>query len=67
MIQASDNPGAARMLRLGTDKLAPFPPLAWGIDVEHLRRCTADDLPALDAGEPPADRLGRCPPRIRRA
>ena len=61
------HPGAARMLRLGTEKLAPFPPLAWGVDIEHLRRCTADDLAALAAGESSADRLGRCPPRIRLA
>ena len=64
---ASGHPGGDRMLRLGSDKLAALPPLAWGVEVGHLRRHTADDLAAVDAGEALADRLRRHPPRIRLA
>jgi len=64
---ASGHPGGARMLRLGSDKLAPLPPLVWGVEVGRLRRHTADDLTAVEAGEALADRLRRYPPRIRLA
>src|SRR5262249_10108847 len=53
----SGHPGAARMLGLGAEKLAAFPPDAWGIDVEALRRRLATDIVAAGDGavcdEPP--------------
>ncbi|TMA95534.1 MAG: DUF309 domain-containing protein [Deltaproteobacteria bacterium] len=57
----SDHPGAARMLRLGAEKLAAFPPVAWGVAVERLRRRIAEDLAALETG---GARLAGPPPRI---
>ena len=47
---ASGHPGAARMLGLGAEKLAAFPPDAWGIDVEALRRRLATDVVAAGHG-----------------
>ena len=44
------HPGADRMLRLGSDKLAVFPAVAWGVAVERLRRRVAEDLSRLEAG-----------------
>src|SRR5262245_46096169 len=64
---ASGHPGAARMLGLGAEKLAAFPPTAWGIDVEDLRRRVADDLVLAKAGSSMAERLETAPPRIRLA
>jgi predicted metal-dependent hydrolase len=55
----SGHPGAARMLGLGAEKLAAFPPDAWGIDVEALRRRVATDVTAAGQGETCA-----APPRI---
>jgi predicted metal-dependent hydrolase len=55
--------GAARMLRLGVEKLAPFPPVVSGIGVEALRRRVAEDLRSLDAGVG-AERLRAGRPRI---
>ena len=55
----SGHPGAARMLGLGAEKLAAFPPDAWGIDVDALRRRLATDLAAAGQGVPCA-----VPPRI---
>ncbi len=64
---ASGYPGAARMLRLGVEKLAPFPAVAWGVAVERLRRRVAEDLTALDASGSLAERLAESPPRIETA
>jgi predicted metal-dependent hydrolase len=53
----SGHPGAARMLGLGAEKLAAFPPDAWGIDLEALRKRLGSDVVAADHGaicnEPP--------------
>ena len=59
---ANGFPGAARMLRLGLEKLAPFPAVAWGIEVEALRRRLAEDL---DCEGALATRLEAEPPRLR--
>jgi uncharacterized protein len=48
----SGHPGAARMLGLGKEKLAPFPPIAWGVDVAALRARVADDMAAVERGAP---------------
>jgi len=61
---SSGYPGAAKMLRLGAEKLAPFPAEAWGVAVEALRRRIADDLELLDAGGSLPERLTESPPRI---
>ncbi len=47
----SGHPGADRMLTLGTEKLAAFPPRAHGIDLGALRRRVAEDLTHLAGGE----------------
>jgi uncharacterized protein len=57
---ANGHPGGARMLSLGAEKLAPFPPDAWGIDVAALRRRVADDLGRLAHDDDPFG----TPPRI---
>jgi uncharacterized protein len=46
----SGHPGAARMLRLGGEKLAPFPADAWGIDLDPLRRKVTVDAEAAGHG-----------------
>ena len=55
----SGHPGAARMLGLGAEKLAPLADVAWGVRVETLRRRVATDLSALDRGDEiaPAPRI----------
>ena len=63
---ASGHLGATRMLGLGAEKLAAFPPVAWGVDVESLRRRVAEDLAAAKGGALAA-RLAAAPPRIRLA
>ena len=55
---ASGHPGADRMLGLGHEKLGAFPDVAWGIDVESLRRRVRHDL------ESDAAALARDRPRI---
>jgi predicted metal-dependent hydrolase len=60
----SGHPGAVRMLRLGSEKLAAFPAVAWGVDIEALRHRTARDLATLAGGAATADSLGATPPRI---
>lgn len=44
------HPGAARMLRLGGEKLAAFADDAWGLDVGALRRHVADDVAIVERG-----------------
>ncbi len=61
---SSGHPGAARMLRLGAEKLAAFPAEAWGVAIEPLRRRVADDLELLDGGGSLPERLMESPPRI---
>ena len=55
----SRHPGAARMLGLGAEKLAVFPPDAWGIDVDALRRRLATDITAAGQGA-----MCDVPPRV---
>ena len=55
----SAHPGAARMLRLGAEKLAAFPPVAWGVAVEHLRARVLHDVTTLEAGGVPEDAAPR--------
>src|SRR2546429_1659079 len=57
-------PGAERMLRLGAEKLAAFPAVAWGVAVERLRARLAGDLAALETGDPGGPRLPAAPPRV---
>ena len=44
------HPGAPRMLRLGAEKLAPFPPIFAGLDVTALRDQVAADVTRLESG-----------------
>lgn len=60
----SEHPGAERMLGLGAEKLAAFPPLAWGVDVGRLRARIAEDLAVLAGGDDLAARVGASPPVI---
>ena len=48
----SGHPGAERMLRLGAEKLGRFPPVAYGVDLEALRRQVADDLAGVPTARP---------------
>jgi hypothetical protein len=61
---ANRHPGAARMLALAAEKLAPFPAVAYGIDVGALRERLTADREAAAAGEPVGERLRASPPRI---
>jgi predicted metal-dependent hydrolase len=61
----SGHPGAERMLRLGLEKLAPFPALTAGVDVDALRTRVAEDLATLGRGGSLADQLRQSPPRLR--
>ena len=61
---AEGHPGAARMLGLGTAKLARFPEVVSGVDVAGLRARVADDLAAVEGGESLATRLAAAPPRL---
>jgi predicted metal-dependent hydrolase len=56
--------GAARMLRLGLEKLEPFAATASGIQIGALRQRVGEDLARAEAGEPLAARLAEAPPRI---
>lgn len=60
----SGHPGAERMLGLGAEKLAAFPPDAWGVDVARLSARIADDLAVLAAGEDLAAVVAETPPVI---
>ena len=61
---AHRHPGGARMLGLGAAKLAAFPPDAWGVDVDALRRRLADDLAVLARDGSLGTSLAASPPRI---
>ena len=52
------------MLRLGAEKLAAFPAVAWGVAVERLRERIAKDLAALEAGGTVDPRIGAALPKI---
>jgi predicted metal-dependent hydrolase len=56
---AAGHPGAARMLALGSAKLARFPAIFRGLAVERLRRLVAEDLAVLEAGGSLASRRAR--------
>src|SRR2546428_12152199 len=58
----SAHPGAARMLRLGSEKLAAFPAVAWGVAVERLRARVTEDVAALEAGGAGWPPLAPAPP-----
>lgn len=58
------HPGAARMLRLGGEKLERFPAVAYGVAVERLRRRAAEDAALLEAGTGLDARFTEAPPRI---
>ena len=60
----SEHPGTERMLGLGAEKLAAFPPLAWGVDVGRLRARIAEDLAVLAVGDDLAARVAASPPVI---
>jgi len=61
---ASRHPGSERMLRLGGEKLAAFPDVAWGVDVAALRVRIAGDVAVLARGEDLGARLTDAPPEI---
>ena len=56
--RSSGHPGAERMLGLGAEKLARFPAVAYGIDLEALRRRVADDLAGTPTASPPRIEMG---------
>ena len=58
------HPGAARMLRLGGEKLARFPAVAYGVAVEQLRDRTMEDAALIEAGILLGARFAEAPPRI---
>ena len=60
---SSGHPGAATMLARGLEKLAPFPPLAWGVAVERLRRRIRADLARL-ARDPAREWRPHASPRL---
>jgi predicted metal-dependent hydrolase len=51
--RSANHPGADRMLHLGVGKLARFPSVAYGIDLDALRRRVADDLAGVPTDSPP--------------
>jgi len=57
-------PGAARMLEIGLEKLAPYGGDVAGIELDELRDRARADLDALHAGRFDADALARRPPRL---
>ena len=59
----STHPGAVHMLRLGAEKLAAFPAVAWGVAVERLRARVLQDVTMLEAGDVP-ERSPEAAPRI---
>jgi predicted metal-dependent hydrolase len=61
---SAGHPGVARMLRLGATKLAAFPPVAHGIDVEALRQRLREDIAILARDGTLDARLAATPPRI---
>lgn len=61
---ACGHPGAARMLGLGLQKLAPFADDARGVAIGALRARVADDVARLAAGEDLAGRMAADPPRL---
>jgi predicted metal-dependent hydrolase len=61
---ASGHAGAARMLRLGLEKLSAFPDVTAGVAVAALRTRIREDLAIFDAGTDPATRVAGSPPRI---
>jgi len=61
---ASGHPGVERMLALAAEKLAAFPPVAWGVAVEPLARRVREDLGIARAGGSVRDGMAAAPPRI---
>ncbi len=54
------HPGAARMLTLGSTKLASFPAVFRGLALDRLRRTVGEDIAVLETG----GTLGQRRPRI---
>jgi hypothetical protein len=63
----SGHPGGTRMLGLGLEKLAPFPAVTAGLDVDALRVRVRADRDAAEAGTAIGVRLRDDPPRLRLA
>src|SRR5262249_61826760 len=59
---ASGYVGAARMLRLGLEKLGAFEEVTAGVAVGALRARIREDLAAFDGGADPAERPAPAPP-----
>ena len=59
--RAAGHPGDERMLRLGSEKLARFPAIAYGIDLDALRRRITDDLTGVTLASSPRIEM-RAPP-----
>jgi predicted metal-dependent hydrolase len=59
------HPGGARMLGLGLEKLAPFPAVTAGLDVDALRARVRADRDAAEGGADMGARLRDDPPRLR--
>jgi predicted metal-dependent hydrolase len=59
------HPGGTRMLGLGLEKLAPFPAVTAGLDVEALRARVRADREAAEGGADLGARLRGDPPRLR--
>ena len=56
--------GAARMLRLGSEKLEHFPAVAYGVAVGRLRERAVEDAALLEDGTGLGERFSDNPPRI---
>ena len=63
--RASGHPGAERMLGLGAGKLARFPAIAYGVDLDALRRRVAEDLAGAAPAGPPRIVMGSVRPSRR--
>jgi uncharacterized protein len=61
---SAGHPGVERMLDLGARKLTDFPAVAYGIDVDALRRRIADDVAILARDGSLDARLAATLPRI---
>ena len=56
--------GAARMLKIGLNKVAGYPSGAGSVNLEPLRRRVRADITLLDSGEFDRQAFARQPPRL---
>jgi predicted metal-dependent hydrolase len=56
--------GAARMLQMGLQKVAPYPPAAGGLNLEALRKRVRADVDALRSSRFDRAAFARQPPRL---